>query len=120
MKKIADLTIEELDYLIMRLEGAEYMLFGKQIRSFVHEYGRSEHILDEMQQQGVEIFGLRPDPANSAMVNERAAWQCRYAGFLMSGTTLLDATLRCYAACRLCSDSVDELVFAELYEGWQV
>jgi hypothetical protein len=120
MKKIADLTIEELDYLIMRLEGAEYMLFGNQIRSFVHEYGRSEHILDEMQQQGVEIMGQRPEPTKSALENERAAWQCRYVGFQMAGTTLLDATLRCFAASRLGSESVDETVFTELYEGWQI
>lgn len=120
MKKIADLAIEELDYLIMRLEGAEYMLFGKQIRSFVHEYDRSEDILDEMQQHGVEIFGLRPDPAKSAPDNERTAWRCCYAGFQMYGTTLLDAALRCYAASRLGGDSVDESVLAELYAGWQV
>lgn len=117
MKKITGLATEELDYPIMRLEGAEYMLFGKQIRSFVPEFGRSEHILDDMQQHGVEIYGLRPDPAKSAPDNDRTAWWCRYAGFQMYGTTLLDAALRCYAASRLGGASVDKSVFAELYQG---
>lgn len=116
MKKIADLSIEELDYLIMRLEGADYMLFGTQTRSFVRDFQRSEHILDGMQEKGVEIIGQRPDPVKSRDENKRTAWECRYFGFRMYGTTLLDATLRCYAASQLGSDLIDESMLTEMHE----
>lgn len=102
--RIQDLDLDQLDYMTMKLAGADYM-FGGQYKSYF-AYGLSQPLIEEMRMQGSPL----------ELIGTTSGWQCRFHGIDMQGASLLDAALRCYCAWKLGAAEVDMDFFRELYD----